>query len=69
MRFGKPVIRGTRVDVATIVGHVAAGDSFDDIIENYAVTREDILLALRWATRLVEAKSARLKRAARKTQT
>jgi uncharacterized protein (DUF433 family) len=55
VRFGKPVIKGTRVDVATIVGHLAAGDSFEEIIEDYPVTREDILAALAYAAKLLEA--------------
>lgn len=29
VRFGKPCIAGTRVDVATVVGAVAAGESLD----------------------------------------
>jgi uncharacterized protein (DUF433 family) len=59
IRFGKPVIKGTRVDVATILGHLAAGDSFEDIMRNYRLDREDILAALAYAAGLVGAEEVR----------
>ena len=30
VRFGKPCIKGTRIDVATVLGRFAAGDKVDD---------------------------------------
>lgn len=51
---GRPVIRGTRVPVAQIVGSLAGGMSFTEIGEEYGVTDEDIRAALRFAGRLVE---------------
>ena len=55
IRFGRPVIRGTRVPVETIVGRVAAGMSFSEIAEEYEITEEDISNALRYAAqRLAE---------------
>jgi uncharacterized protein (DUF433 family) len=54
---GKPVIRGTRVPVAIIVGSLAGGMSFEDIEAEYDVTREDIQAALAFAGSLVQEES------------
>ncbi|MGQ0652978.1 MAG: DUF433 domain-containing protein [Betaproteobacteria bacterium] len=40
VRFGKPCIAGTRVDVATVVGALGAGESYESVEENYALSRE-----------------------------
>ena len=39
IRFGKPCVAGTRVDVATVVGAVGAGDSIEAVGEAYELTR------------------------------
>ena len=49
IRFGKPCLAGTRLDVATIIGALGAGDSYEDVEDAYQVTREQILTALRYA--------------------
>jgi uncharacterized protein (DUF433 family) len=49
VRFGKPCLAGTRIDVATVVGALAAGESFESVQEAYQITREQILAALRYA--------------------
>ena len=54
---GKPVIRGTRVPVAIIVGSLAGGMSFEDIEAEYDVVREDIQAALAFAGALVQEES------------
>ena len=47
---GKPVIRGTRVLVSTILGALGAGDSVDQILEDYPnIAREDVDAALEFA--------------------
>jgi uncharacterized protein (DUF433 family) len=47
---GKPCIRGIRITVGTIVGLVATGSSFEDILEYYPfLEREDIEQALSYA--------------------
>lgn len=46
---GRPVIRGTRITVQTILGYLSAGDSPEDVIVGYPeLTREDILACLRF---------------------
>ena len=44
---GKPVIRGTRITVQTILEFLGAGDSIEEVLEGYpTLHREDILAAL-----------------------
>ena len=44
---GKPVIRGTRVLVSTILGALGAGDSTEAVLADYPnITLEDIQAAL-----------------------
>jgi uncharacterized protein (DUF433 family) len=49
VRFGKPCLAGTRVDVATVVGALATGDSMDEVEEAYRLTRAQVLVALSFA--------------------
>lgn len=53
IRFGKPVIKGTRVPVDMLVGKVASGMSMDDVAREYDVTLEDIRAALRYAAHVL----------------
>jgi len=46
VRLGKPVIKGTRVDVATVLGHLSVGDAVEDVMRQYNLTREDVLAAV-----------------------
>jgi uncharacterized protein (DUF433 family) len=47
---GKPVVRGTRVLVANVVGAVAAGQPFEEILQDYpALTEADIRACLEFA--------------------
>jgi uncharacterized protein (DUF433 family) len=48
IQHGKPVIRGTRVPVARIVGGLAGGITMEEIIREYEVTVEDVLAALNY---------------------
>ena len=49
VRFGKPCLAGTRIDVATIIDALGAGESYESVERDYEVTREQILAALRYA--------------------
>jgi uncharacterized protein (DUF433 family) len=47
---GKPCIRGMRVTVGAIVGLVASGKTFDEVLAEYPyLEREDVLEALAYA--------------------
>ena len=54
IQHGKPVIRGTRVPVSRIVGGLAGGMTFEQIIAEYGVSQQDIQAALEFANDLVE---------------
>jgi uncharacterized protein (DUF433 family) len=49
IRFGKPCLTGTRMDVATIIDALGAGESYEAVEDAYQVTREQNLTALRYA--------------------
>ena len=51
---GKPVIRGTRMPVALVVGSLAGGMEFAEVEAEYGLTREQIRTALKFASELVE---------------
>ena len=51
---GKPVIRGTRLPVAIVVGSLAGGMTFDEVQREYGITSEDVRAALKFAGDLVE---------------
>ena len=49
VRFGKPCLAGTRIDVATVVGAIGSGDSVEAVQDAYDLTREQVLAAVRYA--------------------
>lgn len=51
VRFGKPVIKGTRVPVDMILGKLAGGMSYDEVMSEYDLVREDILAVLEYAAK------------------
>jgi len=52
---GKPCIRGTRVMVSVILGALAAGASFEEILEEYPpITVEDIRAVMAYAGLLAD---------------
>jgi uncharacterized protein (DUF433 family) len=53
---GKPVIRGTRVLVTSILSQLAAGESFDAVRRGFpGLTDDDIKAAIEFARESVEA--------------
>lgn len=48
VRFGKPVITGTRVPVDVVLGKLAGGVTYEEVMAEYEITREDILAALHY---------------------
>jgi len=59
IRFGKPVIQGTRVQVSVVVGAVASGDSWEEIAREYGINEEDIRAALAYAANRLEEETVR----------
>ncbi len=51
---GRPVIQGTRITVQTILEFLGAGESIEQLLEAYpTLSRDDILAALRYSSRLM----------------
>jgi uncharacterized protein (DUF433 family) len=51
VRFGKPVVKGTRVPGDLILGKLAGGMTYEDVMVEYDLAREDILAALNYAAK------------------
>jgi len=49
IRFGKPCLRGTRIDVATIVGAIAADETVETVAAEYALSADQVRSALSYA--------------------
>lgn len=54
IQHGKPVIKGTRVPVARIIGGLAGGMTREEIMREYEVSEEDFRAALIYASELIE---------------
>jgi uncharacterized protein (DUF433 family) len=60
IRFGKPVIKGTRVPVDLVVGKLAGGMTFEEVMEEYELEKEDILNALSYAAKVMADEEVRV---------
>lgn len=60
IRFGKPVIEGTRVPVELVVAKLAGGMTAEEVAEEYAITLEDVQAALSYAARVLAAEEVRV---------
>jgi uncharacterized protein (DUF433 family) len=60
IRFGKPVIQGTRVPVDLVIGKLAGGMSVEEVMEEYELTREEVLAALAYAARVIAEERIRI---------
>lgn len=52
--FGKPVIEGTRVPIDLILSKLAAGMTYEEIMDEYAIRKSDILAVLSYAVKKFE---------------
>ena len=51
---GRPVVRGTRITAQTVLEFLAAGDSVEDVLEEYpTLTRADVQACLDYAARVM----------------
>ncbi len=49
---GRPIIEGTRITVQTILEFLSAGDTLEDVLQEYpSITREDVLACLAYSAR------------------
>lgn len=59
VRFGKPVIEGTRVPVDLVLGQLAGGMTIEMVMEEYGLSREDVRAALAYAAKHVAGEDVR----------
>ncbi len=51
---GRPVVQGTRIAVQTVLEFLAAGDSVEDVLEEYpGLVRDDVQACLDYASRVM----------------
>ena len=60
VRFGKPVIQGTRVPVELVIAKLAGGMKPEEIVEEYEITLEDIQASLSYAASMLAAEEVRV---------
>ena len=60
VRFGKPIIQGTRVPVELVVAKLAGGMTVEEVSEEYDITRKDIRAALGYAARVLSSEEIRI---------
>ena len=52
IRFGKPCIAGTRIDVATVLAELASGASAAGLWSDYRISSEQVSAARRYAAHI-----------------
>lgn len=60
VRFGKPVVQGTRIPVDLVLGKLSCGMTFEDLQQEYGLEREDILAVLAYAAKVVGQEQVRV---------
>lgn len=53
VRFGKAIIRGTRVPVSLVLGKLGGGMSVEEVAAEYGLASADVQAALRYAARVI----------------
>ncbi|TYQ30161.1 DUF433 domain-containing protein [Pseudanabaena sp. UWO310] len=53
IQHGKPVLKGTRIPIAIIIGSLAGGMSYEEVMQEYAVTQQQILTSLAYFAELL----------------
>lgn len=48
IRFGKPTIKNTRITVEEVLGALASGMDFDEIIKEYGLNKKQIMAAMHY---------------------
>jgi uncharacterized protein (DUF433 family) len=59
VRSGKPVIKGTRVDVELVIGQIAGGMSIAAVADEYGLSKEDVKATLMYAAHLLSPRRVR----------
>ncbi len=59
IRFGRPVVEGTRVPIDLVIGKLAGGMSIEELCVEYELAREDVLAALGYAASVLAEEQVR----------
>ena len=59
IRAGKPVVKGTRVPIDLVLGKLAGGMTYEQVMEEYGLTRDDVLAVLDYAAKHLSAEEVR----------
>jgi len=52
---GRPVVRGTRITVQSVLEMLGAGDPVEEVLAAYpSLSREDVLACLRYSSRMMD---------------
>lgn len=65
VRFGKPIIKGTRITVDEVLGALAGGMTYEEIEKEYGVNKDGVLAALKYATEIISEEQVGLVKAKR----
>jgi uncharacterized protein (DUF433 family) len=60
VRFGRPVVTGTRVPVEVVLGKLAAGMDPGAVAEEYGLARADVLAVLAYAAHSIAGEQLRM---------
>lgn len=59
VRFGKPAVTGTRVPLELVLGKLAGGMTYEGVMAEYDITREDLLAVLGYAAKMLSSDEIR----------
>jgi uncharacterized protein (DUF433 family) len=59
VRFGRAVIKGTRIPVDVVLGQLAAGLTADEVAIEYGISRDDVMAALAYAAKTLAGEQVR----------
>jgi uncharacterized protein (DUF433 family) len=51
VKFGKPVVKGTRVPVDLVLAQLSSGMTSEQVCEEYAIEKSDVLAVLAYAAK------------------
>lgn len=60
VRFGKPVIKGTRVPVDVVIAKLAGGMTVEEVTAEYEISMDDLRAALSYAASILSEESVRV---------
>lgn len=62
IRFGKPVIKGTRVTVEEVLGFLSGGMDYGEIEREYGIKKEDVLAAINYAAAFIKGEEIKFRK-------